>query len=79
MDSVPLFFYDSRLNGLDTSGPAVCSFPWWVALGLRGARKKKSYKSRVHLPQPGKQTADSRMAFPVFCVTSQQASTLFQN
>ena len=40
MDSVPLFFYDSRLNGLDASGPAVCNFPWWVGLGLCGARKK---------------------------------------
>lgn len=36
---MPLFFYDSRLNGLSFSGPALRSFPWQVELAMCEARK----------------------------------------
>jgi hypothetical protein len=43
VNSEPLFFYDSRLNGLSFSRLAICSFPWQVELAMCEARKSVSH------------------------------------
>lgn len=60
MNSAPLFFHDSRLDGLEFSGLSIYRmFLQWVGLGIYVLRKRL-YNSRVYLLLPDKQSVYSK-------------------